>query len=47
MYAYESVFAMRGLDEFNSEFPNSIDDYKQKVDHFNEVLDKIKDLQKN
>ncbi|WP_268913524.1 hypothetical protein [Lentilactobacillus sp. SPB1-3] len=46
VYAYESVFAMRGLDEFNSEFPNSIDDYKQKVDHFNDVLDKIKALQK-
>ncbi|AQW20720.1 hypothetical protein PL11_001705 [Lentilactobacillus curieae] len=47
VYAYESVFAMRGLDEFNSEFPDKIEDYQQKVDKFNEELDKVRELQKN
>lgn len=42
IYKYESVFAMKGLDEFNAEFGDNLAEYDQAVTHFDELIAQIK-----
>ena len=42
VYKYESAFAAGGLDGFNKEFADSIDDYEQTKDKLVDVIEEIK-----
>ncbi|MBT9671627.1 hypothetical protein GPK34_06245 [Secundilactobacillus kimchicus] len=42
VYKYEYAFAGGGLEGFNQQFGNQIDDYEKAKDHLLEVIEKVK-----